>query len=212
MRIPDGIPNIASLTFQGCASLTNVTIPESVTSIGDDTFQGCSDLVNISIPDAVTDIGEFAFDSCSNLTSVTIPAKVTSIGNEAFANCSDLGAVYFLGNAPSMGVDVFSNDFNVTIYFLSGTTGWSNLFAGIPAVPWNPSIQTSGAGFGVLGNQFVFTVTGTINSPIVLETCTNLANPVWIPLQTLTLTNGSFSFSEPWKASLPCQYYRIVPP
>jgi hypothetical protein len=30
----------------------------------------------------------------------------------------------------------------------------------------------------------------------VVEACTNLANPVWIPLTTNTLVNGVFYFSD----------------
>jgi hypothetical protein len=46
----------------------------------------------------------------------------------------------------------------------------------------------------------------------VVEACTNLGSPVWIPLQTLTLTNGSFYFSEPFEGNLTGRYYRISSP
>ena len=34
-------------------------------------------------------------------------------------------------------------------------------------------------------------ITGTSNLVIVVEACTNLANPAWFPLRTNTLTGGS---------------------
>jgi hypothetical protein len=40
----------------------------------------------------------------------------------------------------------------------------------------------------VLAGLLLLAITGTTNIPIVVEDRTNLANPVWIPLQTLTLT------------------------
>ena len=89
----------------------------------------------------------------------------------------------------------YSSD-NVTVYYLPGTTGWSTTFAGLPAVLWNPLIQTGDASFGVQNNQFGFDITGAANLTVVVEACTNLASPVWTPLQTVTLTNGLFYFSD----------------
>ena len=64
-------------------------------------------------------------------------------------------------------------------------------------VLWNPQIQASGANFGVRSNQFGFNISGTNDFTVVVEACANLANLVWTPLQTLTLTNGSAYFSDP---------------
>jgi hypothetical protein len=127
--------------------------------------------------------------------------------------------VYFTGNAPAADSTLFyrDNDSVLTTYYLPGTTGWSNSIwgypaAGPPAVLWNPLIQASGANFGVRNNQFVFNIAGTTNIPILVEACTNLANPVWTPLQTLTLTNGSVHFSDAQWTNYPGRYYRISSP
>ncbi|MGA2175989.1 MAG: leucine-rich repeat domain-containing protein [Verrucomicrobiota bacterium] len=197
--------------FEGCTSLTNAIIGNGVTSIGNSAFNGCTGLKSVTIGTSVQIIGEYAFYSCG-LTSVTIPDSVTTIGQSAFANCTGLKSVYFKGNAIGIDSSVFSGDNNATVYYLLGTTGWSSPFGGRPAVLWNPLIVTGDGSFGVRNNQFGFDIAGTTNIPIVVEACTTLDNPVWSPLQTLTLTNGLFYFSEPLQTNSASRYYRIRSP
>ena len=63
------IPNYA---FDGCSSLSSVTIGNNVTSIGDNAFDGCSGLTSVAIGNSVTTIGGSAFYDCSGLSSVNI--------------------------------------------------------------------------------------------------------------------------------------------
>jgi hypothetical protein len=212
-----GVAAIGDEAFQDCLRLAGVTIPGSVTNIGEAAFQDCFRLASVSIPASVTSIGESAFSDCSSLASVTIPGSVASIGNAAFSQCSSLASVYFMGNAPAAGSTVFTtgsgNGYdNATVYYMPGATGWSDSFAGLPAVLWNPLIQTGDGNLGVRNNQFGFDITGTANIPIVVEACANLASPVWTPLQSLTLTNGLFYFSEPVQANSAGRFYRISSP
>ncbi len=64
--------------------------------------------------------------------------------------------------------------------------------------------------FGVKTNQFGFNFTGTPNLPIFVQAADNLANPVWTSLRRLTLTNGSYHFSEPFQPANPARFYRIT--
>jgi len=73
-------------------------------------------------------------------------------------------------------------------------------------------IQTSGAGFGVHANLFEFNITGTSNLVIVVQACTNIANPVWQPVGTSTLTGGTAYFSDSQWANYPCRFYRLSSP
>ena len=185
------------------------TIPAGVTSIGGSAFFFCTSLTNVTIPNSVMSIWNWAFSSCSNLANVTIPASVTNIGNSTFQNCPGLTGIYFTGNAPSLGSSTFSGDDNATVYFLPGTGDWGATFGGRLAVLWNPQIQTGEASFGIQANQFGFNITGNPNLPVVVEACADLAHPVWSPLQSFTLADGSFKFSDSESALHPRQFYRL---
>ena len=100
---------IGGYAFNGCTSLTSVTIPNSVTSIVGYAFNGCTSLTSVTIPDSVTSIGEFAFHNCKSLTSVTIPSSVTSIDKYAFCYCGSLTSVTIPDSVTSIGYGAFIN-------------------------------------------------------------------------------------------------------
>jgi hypothetical protein len=226
VTIPASVTNIEESAFDSCYGLTAInvdTLNPVYSSVNGVLFNKSQTMLiqfpvgkagSYTIPNSVTSVGDFAFYDCTSLTSVTIGNSVTSIGSYAFEYCTSLRAVYFQGNAPSVDSSVFSGDNNVTVYYLPGTSGWENFaqLTGLPTMLWNPQVQTSDASFGVRTNCFCFTITGTTNIPIVLEACTNLANPTWIPLQSCTLTNGLLYFSDPDWTNNPARFYRIRSP
>jgi Fe-S cluster assembly iron-binding protein IscA len=210
--IPNSVTNIGDWAFYRCPSLTNVTIGNSVTSIGNYAFEYCTSLTGVTIPDSVTSIGYWAFDYCTNLIGVTIPDSVTSIRGAAFEYCTRLTGVYFKGNAPSADSSVFSGDSKAMVYYLPGFTGWTSTFGGIPTALWflpNPLIVNNGPSFGVLTNRFGFIISWATNTSVVVEGCTNLAKPVWSPLQANTLSGGSSYFSDPQWTNYRSRFYRL---
>ena len=142
-------------------------------------------------------------------------SSVTSIGSYAFSCCASLTPVYFQGSAPTADSSVFAGDTNSTVYYLPGTTGWETAFGGRPTTLWvlpNPLILKNGPSFGVQTNQFGFIISWATNLSVVVEACTNLANPNWAPLQTNTLTGGWSYFSDPQWANYPARLYRLRSP
>ena len=109
------------LAFEGCSSLTSLTIPSSVTSIGFSAFSGCSGLTRLTIPSSVTSIGSSAFEGCSGLTSFTIPSSVTSIGSGAFEGCSGLTSLTIPSSVTSIDNSVFSGCSGLTSLTISSS-------------------------------------------------------------------------------------------
>jgi len=133
ITIPDSVTNIGVSAFYSCSNLAGIAIPDSVIGIGDDAFAYCASLANIAISNGVHSIGEYSFLSCTSLASITIPSSITNLGEWAFQYCSNLTTVSFEGHAPTADATAFSGDNNATIYYLPGTSGWSDPFAGLPA-------------------------------------------------------------------------------
>jgi hypothetical protein len=136
VTIPASVTSIGAGAFSKCISLTGVTIPAGVTNIGPGAFWRCTSLTDVTIPASVTSIGQLTFIECTSLTNVTIPASVTSIGSLAFGGCTSLTSAFFQGKAPIADLSVFDIDIKAIIYYVSGTTGWSNTFAGRPTAQW----------------------------------------------------------------------------
>ena len=211
VTIPTSVTNVADWAF-GYSQLTDVTIPGSVRNIGSYVFLNCNFLTNVTVLDGVTNIDTWAFAACNELITVTIPASLRTIGVFAFDDSPSLTNVFFLGDAPEDGSNtVFTGDPG-TVYYLPGTSGWTNAFGGLPTAVWNPSVQTGNAGFGVMGNQFGFDINWISGQTVVVEACTNLSNPVWLPVQTNTLTGGTAHFTDPQWTNYPGRFYRLQPP
>ena len=206
----DRLVILEDYAFSGDTNLTSVVLPSTLAYLGVAAFQGCG-LVNVTLDDGLTNLGQYAFQGCAGLASLTIPASVTSIEGYAFQGCSKLTALYFEGNEPSVDQFAFWGD-NLTAYYLAGTTGWGATLAGQPTAVWSQPTQVtlSMANAGVRTNQFGFTVTGTLNAVFVVEAASSLANPAWSPLQTNTLTGGSFYFSDPQWKNYSTRFYRLT--
>jgi hypothetical protein len=185
------------------------TIPQGVTTIG--SFELCAGLTNVTIPNSVTHING-TFSQCTGLTSLTIPSSVIVISSGAFASDTNLMGVYFEGDAltpPYLGTDVFDGVNNATVYYLPGTTGWGLTFGNRPTALWRPQIQSNATSFGVRTNQFGFNIAWASGTVVVVDACTNLANPIWFPLKTNSLTGGVSYFSDPQWTNYRSRFYRI---
>ena len=115
------ITSIGSSAFEGCTSLTSVTIPDSITTIGEDAFYECTSLTSVYIKD-IAAWCEISFGPnfanpvyyANNLylngklvVDLVIPDSVTSIGDWAFRGCSSLANLTIPDNVTSIGSFAF---------------------------------------------------------------------------------------------------------
>ena len=98
ITIPNSVTSIGDRAFAYCTGLTsvefNATNCTSIGSLNYPAFEGCTSLSIVTIGENVKNIPAYAFSGCTGLTSITIPNSVTSIGNGAFSDCSGLTSIH----------------------------------------------------------------------------------------------------------------------
>lgn len=211
VTIGSGVISLGDYVFAGCTGLTSVAIPNSVTSIGGFAFQNCASLTSVTLPNSVTNIRFGTFQNCTALARITIPSSVTSIEDYAFWGCTSLTGLYFRGNAPIPGWIILVGASPPTAYFLPGAIWWTN-YAGLPTAVWQPELLVGNGGTGVPTNGFGFTVAWASGMTVVVEASSDLAHPVWFPLQTNLLTSDFYYFPDPAWTDYQRRFYRLRSP
>jgi len=133
VRLGNGITNIPGNTFLNCYSITNIKIGNNVKTIQANAFAQCHSLEEIRLPRGLNTIGIQAFWQNRSLKKIIIPASITNTASGWFGYCTNLAEVIFYGNAPNEAPNLFFNS-SPTVFYLCGTTGWSNSFAGRPTI------------------------------------------------------------------------------
>ena len=120
------LSNIPDNAFNGCNSLTAITLPENLTTIGENAFKNCTCLPAITLSTKVNAIGSSAFMGCRSLASVSDFNKNMTIGESAFANCTNLTNLTI--NAATIKSNAFQGCTGLTSLNVSATTVESNAF------------------------------------------------------------------------------------
>lgn len=108
IRVGEGVTELGSLAFYGCANARGVALPSTLTRIGDRAFKGCSTLSYLAFPAGLTTIGEAAFEDCISLDNIRLPAGLATIGHYAFYRCTSLSSITVPASVTSMGMVVFA--------------------------------------------------------------------------------------------------------
>ena len=216
-----GITSIGSSVFYNCTKLSSLSVSDLnplyraadgilFNKSMDVLVQAVANITGkYTIPNGVTNIDDSAFRSCTQLEVVTIPSSVTSIGDHAFSE--GLKEAYFRGSAPSIGAYAFPSQplsSPTQVFYLPGTTNWSSTIEGCTTALWQPRLLGD-TGFGTGTNLFGFNICWASGMAIVVEASIDLANSSWTPIQTNTMTDDSFYFSDPEWTNYPTRFYRV---
>ena len=81
----ESLSEVNSFAFNavGAALQGDIVINEGATKIGDSAFNGCSSITSVSIPNTVTNIGDSAFYNCSSIKTAKIPEGIQTIGGRS---------------------------------------------------------------------------------------------------------------------------------
>ena len=94
--------------FEGCTSLSSVTLSRNQKFVSFRMFYGCTSLRAVVIPNGVTEISMQAFENCAALASVTLPASLTFIYSYAFYGCASLEAITLPDSLVEIGAGAFT--------------------------------------------------------------------------------------------------------
>lgn len=224
ITIGSNVTSIAGQAFIGCSSLQSISVHplNSIYSSVDGALLNKAQTTllccpagragNFTIPAGVTRIGSYAFQTCAALSSVTVPATVTTIAPLGFNVNPSLVSLYFLGSPPVTESFAFYDVFGLTAYYLPWATNWGDTFSGYPTALWLPQAQPVGPGFLAQSNQFGFNVAWANGATVIVEATPDLSVPLWLPVQTNTMGNGPWLFTDPAWTNHPARYYRLRSP
>jgi len=144
-------------------------------------------------------------NSALTVTSIGYPSGFTGAwsGSIAAGNSTNVTVTF----APGM-VTTYSGTVTVNS---DKTSGGNTISVSGTGTIWRPEAQDDES-FGVRTNQFGFNINWVTGRVVVVDACTDLSRPVWSPLQTNTLTNGSAYFSDPQWSNFIDRFYRIRAP
>ena len=123
VSLPDGLTNVGTLAFYGCANIKTVKIPDSVVKIGAYAFAGCEKLTVLTLGSRVSTIGRAAFYNCYKLDGLNLPYSLETIGAQAFYRCESLTAVTLPKYVRNVGASVFAYCKNLIRVEISAVLG-----------------------------------------------------------------------------------------
>ena len=101
------VVGISEYAFNGCSTLTNITIANSVVNIGHHAFYNCENLTSARLGSGISSLSWALFYKCSKLENINIPSSVLIIEQAAFQDCTSLSNIKLPANIATIGLEAF---------------------------------------------------------------------------------------------------------
>jgi hypothetical protein len=93
--VDSAIQTVGARTFQGCSSLTNISVPSGVTILEDDAFRDATSLVSVEFLGPILTLRNNVFKGCSLLKEIIFRDGLTTLGSNTFEDCTSLETLIF---------------------------------------------------------------------------------------------------------------------
>ena len=101
------VTTLSVTAFDGCSSLSSVTLANGTNTIPSYCFNNCSSIKSLSLPNSIITISDCAFYKCSSLTGhITLPSSLVTLGKRAFYN-TNFSSVTLPSNLATIGSFAF---------------------------------------------------------------------------------------------------------
>lgn len=104
-----GINFLKNDFFEGCTSLTEVSLPDEVTDMGGSFFRECSSLQTVRLPNGLERLYSYAFTDCISLETIVLPASLEEIDIGTFGGCTNLNSIVIPEGVTMISVGAFKN-------------------------------------------------------------------------------------------------------
>lgn len=130
IELNNNITAIEECAFQGCRSLTSISIPNRTKYVGVNAFAYCDKLTQLKLGEYLEEIRDGAFGACTSLGVVNLPSRIKTIGKQSFMYCQTLTSIKFPQSLTTVGDQAFSDCVNLaTIDFGNVSSLGSSCFA-----------------------------------------------------------------------------------
>ncbi len=150
---------LGTSVFEGCTSLTSVTVPTGLTYLNNTMFKGCTSLSTVLFKPAdasvstIQVLGNGVFANCGELRSLVFPADLSYIGSECFSKCyrlydadlSGLLQLKYIGDRGFYACNLFSSVLPESLEHIGANAFNSCNFTGKLRIPSNVNYIGAGA-------------------------------------------------------------------
>ena len=212
--VREGTTSVSGHAFEGCVSLTSITVVSSVTFIGEYAFYGCIALISITLSESIVYIGVEAFDGTAYFEASSnwsegvlyigkylISVKVTVTGSftikqgtlviagGAFEGCTSITEIIIPDSVISIGDAAFSYCIQITVIVIPVSV----TFIGVGAFEYCKSLVTITVS---AGNSYYYSEGNCLIEKSSKTVVSGYGKTVVIPSGVVSIADKAFAGAE----------------